>query len=375
MKTKSALFVLCLCLITACGSQKEVNSSDQLYGNTWQLEYMSGPRIAFDGLFPNKKPEITFNKATSEVVGNNSCNGYSAKFILKDKSISFGEPGPTTMMFCGEGEPQFLNMMKKINGYSFDKDGKLNLMIGEVPMMRFKKIEKSSTDNFEKVTDKLVHTNTSYFSASGTEPFWNLEINKAYIIFKTPMDSIRMPHTDPVFAQDANVKRYDLDTKSGKMIIQISQVECTNAMSGKVSPYTVTIDSKSGTKSEFQKLEGCGHYITDYRLHDIWVLETLNGKTITKDDFEKEFPTMEINAAENTFMGFAGCNKMHGKLFFEKDLLRFINVATTKVMCSPSSKEPEFLKALQSSTKYSIENNRLILFNPSGVLMVFKKID
>lgn len=138
MKIQSILFVLFLFFVTSCGTQKEMTKSDQLYGTTWQLEYMSGPRIAFNGLFPNKKPEITFNKATSEVTGNNSCNGYFAKYTLSDKSISFGDPGPTTMMFCGEGEPQFLNMMKKINAYSFDADGKLNLMIDDVPMMRFK---------------------------------------------------------------------------------------------------------------------------------------------------------------------------------------------------------------------------------------------
>lgn len=146
MKIQSILFVLCLCLITACGSQKEMTgsdkmpNSDQLYDTNWQLEYMSGPRIAFDGLFPDKKPEITFNKSTSEVTGNNSCNAYSASYTLNGTSISFGEPGPTTKMYCGEGEKQFLSMMEKINTYSFDADGKLNLMINEVPMMRFKKV-------------------------------------------------------------------------------------------------------------------------------------------------------------------------------------------------------------------------------------------
>ena len=140
MKIQSILFVLILTLMTACGSQKEMTKSDQLYDTTWQLEYMSGPRIAFDGLFPDKKPELTFNKTTNEVTGNNSCNGYTAKYTLNGSSISFGEPGPTTMMFCGEGEPQFLNMMKKINAFSFDADGKLNLMMDEVPMMRFKKV-------------------------------------------------------------------------------------------------------------------------------------------------------------------------------------------------------------------------------------------
>lgn len=140
MKTQSIVFVLFLSLVMACGSQKEMTKTDQLYNATWQLEYMSGPRIAFEGLFPDKKPELTFNKESNEVTGNSSCNGYSAPYTLNGMSISFGEPGPSTMMYCGEGEQQFRNMMKKINAYSFDADGKLNLMLNEVPMMRFKKV-------------------------------------------------------------------------------------------------------------------------------------------------------------------------------------------------------------------------------------------
>jgi heat shock protein HslJ len=43
--------------------------------------------------------------------------------------------------------------------------------------------------------------------------------------------------------------------------------------------------------------------------------------------------------------------------------------------CQQGNKEAEFLKTLQSSTTYSIENNRLTLSNPSGKLIVFKKVD
>ena len=140
MKIQSILLVLLLTVVNACGSQKEMIQSEELYDTTWQLEYMSGPRIAFNGLFPDKKPEITFNKQSMEVTGNNSCNGYRASYTLNGSSISFGDPGPATMMYCGEGEPQFLSMMKKINAYSFDSDGKLVLKLDDVAMMRFKKI-------------------------------------------------------------------------------------------------------------------------------------------------------------------------------------------------------------------------------------------
>jgi len=127
-------------VMASCASSKK-SDSDNLYSGTWEMEFISGPRIAFDGLYPDKKPQIAFNKETKKAEGNNSCNGYSADFTLEGDAISFGEPGPTTMMFCGKGESVFLTMMKKINKYSFDAEGKLNLMIDDVAMMRFHKIQ------------------------------------------------------------------------------------------------------------------------------------------------------------------------------------------------------------------------------------------
>jgi heat shock protein HslJ len=141
MKNNALLLVSFLALfINSCTTIKNAKTTDNLSNATWELEYISGPRIAFEGLYPDKKPQITFNTAANEVNGTSSCNGYMAKYTSDGKTISFGEPGPTTMMFCeGGGEQTFLQMMKKVNNYSINKDGKLNLNVGEVPMMRFKK--------------------------------------------------------------------------------------------------------------------------------------------------------------------------------------------------------------------------------------------
>jgi|TARA_R110001583_G_scaffold173961_1_gene328131 heat shock protein HslJ len=126
-------------VIGSCTTTKNTNSND-LYDSLWELEYISGTRIAFNGLYPERKPVISFNKATGKITGNNSCNGYTADFTIKGDNIDIGEPGPTTMMYCGDGEQQFLNMMEKINSISIDKEGKLNLMIGEISMMRYRKV-------------------------------------------------------------------------------------------------------------------------------------------------------------------------------------------------------------------------------------------
>lgn len=175
MKTVNifSLFLLTLMLVACNSTQKKAN--DALFNTTWELEYLSGPRIAFEAVFPDKKPVITFNETTNRVEGNNSCNGYSADFTLEGEAISFGEPGPTTMMFCGEGEQFFLRTIKTINKYEIDDDGKLNLMLDEVPMMRFKKVEATTTETaveglelgcYEFSSD----TNNIHFEIASLEP-------------------------------------------------------------------------------------------------------------------------------------------------------------------------------------------------------------
>lgn len=125
--------------VISCASHSK-NSSSSLFESQWELQYITGPRIAFNGLYPpNKKPKISFDQTTKIVQGNNSCNGYRADYTLYGNKISFGQPGPTTMMYCGEGEKIFLNTMKKVNAYGFDASGNLELKMGEVVLMRFSK--------------------------------------------------------------------------------------------------------------------------------------------------------------------------------------------------------------------------------------------
>ena len=132
-----SLFILIL-IISSCSSTKD-KINNKLFRSAWELEFISGPRITFSGLYPDKKPIIKFNQTSNQVEGTDSCNGYMADYTLNGTEIAFGEPGLSTMMFCGQGEKLFRDTIRKINKYKIDEDGKLNLMIDDIPMMRFKK--------------------------------------------------------------------------------------------------------------------------------------------------------------------------------------------------------------------------------------------
>lgn len=217
-----------------------------------------------------------------------------------------------------------------------------------------------------------------YFKATGNEPFWGIKIGNEEIVFTSLIpgkEKIIFPAVDAIRAMDANVKMYQASNETTSATITIQQLDCQDSMSGAISPYSVKVEIRNNSELEAKKLSGCGKYITDYRLHDIWVLEELNGYKVFATDFQKEMPRIEINSSENRFSGYGGCNAISGSIFYEKDLLRFSKVLSTLMACPSGNKESEFTKALQSTTTYDIGNNQLTLSNPSGKLAVFKKGD
>ena len=133
--------VLLLCLAGCTSSRKTGGNTDpaQLDG-VWILEYISGPRIAFEGLYPNKKPQLVITAEDKRISGNTGCNAFSGPLVTEGGKISFDQPMALTKMACpGEGEMVFLETLKKVNAYSISHGNTLNLNMDEIPLMRFVK--------------------------------------------------------------------------------------------------------------------------------------------------------------------------------------------------------------------------------------------
>ncbi len=126
--------------LPSSSDQMSATSSNQKLAGTWELTYISGRRIAFDGLYPDKKPSIIFDAASQRVNGSTSCNSFNGKLVVNGQTISFAEPMAMTRMMCpGEGEQAFLDVLKSVNHYSLGDDNTLTLHTGDVTVMRFVK--------------------------------------------------------------------------------------------------------------------------------------------------------------------------------------------------------------------------------------------
>lgn len=137
---KIALMIVFVCMgFVSCGPSKTAVKEFSIEG-TWVLNYITGPKIAFDGLFPGKKPTINFNLKDNKITGNNSCNQYFGPLILDGAKINFKDAKiGMTMMACeGNGDSVYMEALNKVESYTITDNGNtLNLLLGNVVMMRF----------------------------------------------------------------------------------------------------------------------------------------------------------------------------------------------------------------------------------------------
>ncbi|RYY54755.1 MAG: META domain-containing protein [Chitinophagaceae bacterium] len=144
---KAYLPVLFLLLFAACNNQSKITSEkmdlNQLEG-TWELNYITGPRIAFDGLYPGRKPTMNFLVKDKKVSGFAGCNTYSGPFTLDGFNVDFNGPITSTKMACeGQGETVFFNTLRKVTRYAIpdsSSNNSLSLLMGDVEMMRLRRI-------------------------------------------------------------------------------------------------------------------------------------------------------------------------------------------------------------------------------------------
>jgi len=137
------IFLVC-CFLGACNSTKNTTGTvktSSLEGN-WDLFFISEPAIAFDRLYPNQKPTLSFDLSNNRVNGYSGCNRFNGALKIDGNKLSFTEPMAMTRMACldGNGETIFMETLNKITDYSLTNAGRtLNLNIGNVAMMKFTK--------------------------------------------------------------------------------------------------------------------------------------------------------------------------------------------------------------------------------------------
>lgn len=108
---------------------------DDLAGK-WSLTYITGRRIAFEGLYPDRKPFLVFQQGSDQFTGNTGCNSITGTYNGK-KGEKLFNPGASTLMACpGEGEQTFMGEFKNVDRYAVSGDT-LTLYSNNIASMKF----------------------------------------------------------------------------------------------------------------------------------------------------------------------------------------------------------------------------------------------
>lgn len=210
------------------------------------------------------------------------------------------------------------------------------------------------------------------FIASGNEPFWSVEIDfDHHIIFKTSEgDSLVAITPKGVKPMDVAATTYRVKVGADYLNIMIFDKPCEDNMSGK--EFAKTVEITHGEK----RYNGCGSYLSDYRLNDIWVLESINQNRIELASFPKGLPRLELNLTLNQVFAFTGCNEFSGSMEIQGKRIRFGRFSGTLMACKNMNFESEYLSHLANKTiPFQIQPGKLILQFGADSSYHYKKVD
>ena len=234
-----------------------------------------------------------------------------------------------------------------------------------------------NTDTLMRMQEKMKQGIDFY--ASGSEPTWSLDIDfDNFMRFRslTAIPELNTPPGREAKAQDADVTRYRARTEDGMLIVTIFKGPCEDTLSGETFPLKVRLDAKYTADADYMQFEGCGRYVVDCRLNDIWVLTAFNHQPLNRDDFAKGLPVIEFHLTDSRVFGSTGCNRMTGGFEARGKTITFGQMATTRMACPNMAFEQDFLKAISRKTlNYALDNGKFTLTSDEGIQLEFKKID
>ncbi len=215
------------------------------------------------------------------------------------------------------------------------------------------------------------------FIARGNEPNWTLEIDLEKSMKFETTDNIKIttPAVQGIKAQDSDVTLYRAKSENGELVVTVIRDNCEDNMSGEKHPYKVRVEYKGSKDANYTTYDGCGNYLYDNRLYDIYVMEEMTGINFKKEKLMKGMPQFEFNLAEMRFSGHAGCNTIGGSINVVGNQITFGALMGTLMACPNMKVEKVVIDALnQKTVAYSIDKMKLTIVS-GKTKMVLKKVD
>ena len=213
------------------------------------------------------------------------------------------------------------------------------------------------------------------FVAMGNEPSWSLTIqNDRQMTFGTPIDSAQVAM--PTVKNGAKGEQI-YQSENGKLRVSIRPIRFTDSMSGRVFDTTVEVGFRQDD-GKVRTYKGGGTSLSQLLLlNDGWVLTSLNSEVIKPLPPRNAVPRLEFQVSTGRVTGTGGCNRLSGLVRADNQSITLGKLASTRMACPGDidKLEARFLKELDGTLGYNIDNRVLTLSRAGRAVMVFKKVD
>jgi len=211
------------------------------------------------------------------------------------------------------------------------------------------------------------------FIASGNDPAaWSLEIDFDKMVYFNAADGNTFNILSSFSKKEntAEAETYIAQTDLGQVTIRIFNSPCNNT--GNTTIFT----KKTEVLLKNKRYTGCGKYLFDQQLNDIWVLEKINNEQQSAAAFQKGLPSLEFNLLSGRMTGSDGCNAISSTIEIKGNRIGFSAFSGTKMACNNNQAQNIFAEKLSNKhVNYYMENNRLVLYLEDDSKISFKRKD
>lgn len=203
------------------------------------------------------------------------------------------------------------------------------------------------------------------FSASGNDPVsWTLTLDLEKNFTFKPADGKTLITSPVTVVSQSGTDTYTTKTDAGPMKVVVSNEQCITGSKEAISrKVAISINNKQYT--------GCGKYLYDFLLNDIWELEYINNKEPLASDYRKQLPRIEFNLQQSKMLGYDGCNDINSTITIQGNHISFAVIIGSTGNCTTSKL---FIEKLSGRTvDYYIKDDKLVLYLIDDSKITFRK--
>ena len=243
-------------------------------------------------------------------------------------------------------------------------------------------VEESSIKTVYSDHPKAAYSNDKWnkgisFYAVGNEPSWLLNISRNNTAeFKVLYGQEYSKNIVSKLASiDPKSTSYRGVVDQGEIIIHLVEEKCMDSMADEDFSFKVTVDLKLKGEKSFTSYNGCGDYVPDPRLHGKWMVVKADTLVITKDQFERKLPEINIDIYEEKVSGNDGCNGFNGGVKIRENEIIFGMMASTMMAC-PNMDISSVITSSFVNKKLNFKfNNQLVFLEGEKEVLLLKRAD